>query len=188
MPIPEKTLYVADRRAWRAWLAENYDKEKEVWLIFPKKASGKPRIPYNDAVEEALCFGWIDSRVKRIDEYSYAQRFSPRKPNSKYSQANKERLRELVRLGKVLPSVQATLGDALTEEFSVPADILEAVKANKAAWENFQNFSPEYKRIRIAFIEGARSRPAEFKKRLRYFIEMTEKNKQFGFGGIEKYY
>ena len=111
MPIAEKTIYVTDRNAWRTWLEENYDKEKEVWLIFPKKASGKPRIPYNDAVEEALCFGWIDSRVKRIDENSYAQRFTPRNPKSTYSQANIERLRELVRLGKVLPSVQATLGD-----------------------------------------------------------------------------
>jgi uncharacterized protein YdeI (YjbR/CyaY-like superfamily) len=186
--LTEKLLYVAERNAWRAWLAEHYDKEKEVWLIYPKKASGKPRIPYNDAVEEALCFGWIDSRVKRIDENSYAQRFSPRNPKSKYSQANKERLRALVRRGMVLPEVQATLGKVLTEKFTAPQDILKEIKANKKTWENFQKFSPEYKRIRIAFIEGARNRPAEFKKRLKYFIEMTEKNKQFGFGGIEKYY
>ena len=186
--IAEKTIYVTDRNAWRSWLAEHYDNEKEVWLLFQKKASGKQRIPYNDAVEEALCFGWIDSRVKRIDENSYAQRFSPRKPKSKYSQANIERLRELVRRGMVLPSLQATLGVVLNEEFSIPLDILRDIKTNKAAWENFQKFSPEYKRIRIAFIEGARKRPAEFNKRLRYFIEMTEKNKQFGFGGIEKYY
>ncbi|MBN1245410.1 YdeI/OmpD-associated family protein [Candidatus Bathyarchaeota archaeon] len=188
MSLNEKLLYVTDRNAWRAWLAEHYGKEKEVWLVFPKKASGEPRIPYNDAVEEALCFGWIDSKAKRVDENSYAQRFSPRKPNSKYSQANKERLKELVRLGKVLPSVQATLGEILNEEFTIPSDILEEIKANKAAWANFQKFSPAYKRIRIAFIEGARNRPAEFRKRLKYFVEMTEKNKQFGFGGIEKYY
>ena len=188
MPITGKTLYVTDRSEWRTWLAENYDKEKEVWLIFPKKASGKPRIPYNDAVEEALCFGWIDSRVTRLDDSALAQRFSPRNPKSTYSQANKERLRELVRLGKVLPSVQSSLGDVLTEEFAVSEDILSAIKSNKVAWENFQKFSPEYKRIRVAFIEGARNRPAEFRKRLKYFIEMTEKNKPFGFGGIEKYY
>jgi uncharacterized protein YdeI (YjbR/CyaY-like superfamily) len=159
MPITGKTLYVAERSAWRAWLAENYDKEKEVWLIFPKKASGKPRIAYNDAVEEALCFGWIDSRVRRIDDSAYAQRFSPRNPKSKYSQANKERLRELIRRGMILPSVQATLGDILNEEFTIPADILKEIKANKQAWANFQNFSPEYKRIRVAFIEGARTDP-----------------------------
>ena len=188
IPVTEKMLYITDRKAWRAWLSENHAKEKEVWLIYPKKASGKLRIPYNDAVEEALCFGWIDSKVKRVDENSYAQRFSPRNPKSKYSQANKERLRHLVSLGLVLPTVQATLGEALSEEFAIPQDILKEIKTNKVAWENFQNFSPAYQRIRIAFIEGARKRPAEFNKRLKYFIKMTEKNKQFGFGGIEKYF
>jgi uncharacterized protein YdeI (YjbR/CyaY-like superfamily) len=159
-----------------------------VWLIFPKKASGKPRIVYNDAVEEALCFGWIDSKVKTIDENAYAQRFSPRNPKSTYSQANKERLRALVRQGLVLPEVEATLTDVLGEEFTIPQEILNAIKANKVVWANFQKFLPAYQRIRIAFIEGARNLPAEFEKRLNYFIEMKEKNKQFGFGGIEKYY
>jgi uncharacterized protein YdeI (YjbR/CyaY-like superfamily) len=88
----------------------------------------------------------------------------------------------------VLPAVQAALGKLLTEEFTIPLDILKEIKTNKAARANFQKFSPAYQRIRIAFIEGARKRPVEFNKRLRYFIKMTEKNKQFGFGGIEKYY
>jgi len=183
-----KTLYLTDREAWRTWLSENYDKEKEIWLIYPKKASGKPRIPYNDAVEEALCFGWIDSTAKRIDETKYAQRFTPRTPKSHYSEANKQRLRELIKLGKVIPSVKEKLANILSEEYVVSPDILDRIKANKQALENFQTLSPDYKRIRIAFIEGARNRPAEFEKRLRYFIKMTEKNKQFGFGGIEKYY
>jgi uncharacterized protein YdeI (YjbR/CyaY-like superfamily) len=183
-----KTIYFADREAWRTWLAEHHDKEKEIWLIYPKKASGKPRILYNDAVEEALCFGWIDSTVKRIDEASYAQRFSPRNPKSKFSEANKQRLRELVERGMVIPSVKAALADILNEEFVVPSDILQEIKTNKEAWSNFQRFSPAYKRVRIAFIEGARNRPEEFKKRLNYFLRMTEKNKQFGFGGIEKHY
>ncbi len=183
-----KTLYLDTRRAWRAWLAENYDKEKEIWLIYPKKASGKPRILYNDAVEEALCFGWIDSTAKRIDDNSYAQRFSPRNPKSKYSEANKQRLRELVKQCKVIPSVKATLAGILEEEFIVAADLLQEIQASEKAWNNFRKYSPEYKRIRIAFIEGARSRPEEFKKRLNYFVKMTEKNSQFGFGGIEKHY
>ncbi len=183
-----KTVYFPDRKAWRQWLSEHYDKEKEVWLVYPKKASGKPRILYNDAVEESLCFGWIDSTAKRIDENSYAQRFSPRNPKTPYSEANKQRLRKLVQEGKVIPSVEATLKGILEEEFVLPSDILAAIKANKAAWVNFQEFSLEYKRIRVGYIEGARNRPDEFSKRLNHFVEVTAKNRQFGFGGIEKHY
>jgi uncharacterized protein YdeI (YjbR/CyaY-like superfamily) len=183
-----KTVYFSDRKKWREWLSENYDKEKEIWLIYPKKASGKPRILYNDAVEEALSFGWIDSTAKRIDENNYAQRFTPRNPKTPYSESNKQRLRTLVKQGKVIPSVKAAIEDFLEEEYVAAPDILEAIKANKAAWENFQKFSPEYKRIRLAYIEGARNRPEEFKKRLNNFVKMNEKNKQFGFGGIEKHY
>ena len=187
-PIERKLLYVADRKAWRDWLQQHYKSESEVWLVYHKKHSGKPRIPYNDAVEEALCFGWIDSIVKSVDADRFAQRFSVRNPKTPYSQANKERLRELVRQGKVVEEVAATLGDLAEEPFEIPPDILEAIRANEKAWQNFQTFSESYMRIRIAFIDGARKRPQEFQKRLRYFIVMTEKSRQFGFGGIEKYY
>lgn len=183
-----KTLHVTDRKAWRKWLRENYKKAKEIWLVYHKKETGKPRIEYNDAVEEALCFGWIDSTHKTLDKERTAQRFSPRKPNSKYSPANKERLRKLLRRRKVIKEVRETLGDILEEKFEIPDDILKAIKANKDAWKNFRKFSDSYKRIRIGFIEGARKRPAEFQKRLRYFIKMSAKNKQYGFGGIEKHF
>jgi len=183
-----KTLRVTNSMEWRKWLRQNYKTEKEIWLVYYKKETGKPRIKYNDAVEEALCFGWIDSIVKKLDEERTVQRFSPRKPNAKYSQANKERLRSLVEQGKVTKEVLDSLGDVLTEKFEIPPDILKAIQANKEAWKNFQKFSDSYKRIRIAFIDGARKRPEEFQKRLRYFIGMTEKNKMFGFGGIEKHY
>ena len=181
-------LRITTRKKWRAWLKKNYKTQKEIWLVYPGKATGKPRIEYNDAVEEALCFGWIDSTVKKVDEKHTAQRFSPRKPKAKYSQANIERLRALVAKKKVVREVAGTLVDILDKEFVFPPDILKAIKANKTAWKNFQKFSEPYKRIRIAFIHGARQRPEEFKKRLRHFIEMTEKNKMFGFGGIEKHY
>ncbi len=183
-----KTLHLTDRKKWRAWLREHYKTEKEIWLVYYKKATGKPRIEYNDAVEEALCFGWIDSIVKSLDKDRSAQRFSPRKPKSKYSPANQERLRKLLKQRKVIKEVRDTLGDLSEEQFKVPDDILKEIKANKEAWKHFQIFSDAYKRIRIGFIDGARKRPEEFKKRLRYFIKMTEKNKQYGFGGIEKHY
>jgi uncharacterized protein YdeI (YjbR/CyaY-like superfamily) len=183
-----KTFYAYDKNTWRRWLEANFDKEKEIWLIYPSKKSGKPRIPYNDAVEEALCFGWIDSNVKRLNGYSSAQRFSPRKPDSEYSQANKERLTWLLKKGKIHPSMQEPVKRALKKEFTSPPDILDAIKENRKAWENFRSFSPAYQRIRIAYIEGARNRPDEFKRRLNSLIKKSEQNKQVGFGGIEKYY
>jgi uncharacterized protein YdeI (YjbR/CyaY-like superfamily) len=183
-----KMLPVTNREEWRAWLKKHYKTEKEIWLVYYRKHTGRPRLSYNEAVEEALCFGWIDSTVKSIDENKFAQRFSPRNPKSPYSQANRERLRALAKLGKIMDEVRTTMGDLGEEEFEIPADILEAIKASKEAWKNLKRFSQSYNRIRIAFIAAARNRPKEFEKRLRYFIRMTEKNKQFGFGGIEKYY
>ncbi len=184
----KQTFYAATRTEWRKWLKKNYKIEKEIWLVYYKKTSGKPRIEYNDAVEVALCFGWIDSTAKKIDEERFAQKFSRRNPKTGYSQANKERLGKLIAEGKIMNDVLATLGDISSKQFEIPKDILETIKADKEAWKNFQKFSETYKRIRIAFIDGARNRPKEFQKRLNYFIKMTEKNKQFGFGGIDKYY
>ena len=183
-----KTLHVTDRKDWRKWLREHYKQEKEIWLVYYKKETGKPRIEYNDAVEEALCFGWIDSTFKSLDKDRNAQRFSPRKPKSEYSPANRERLRKLAKQRKIIKEVRQSLGNILNEKFEIPADILKALKANKEAWKNFQAFSDSYKRIRIGFIEGARNRPQEFQKRLRYFIKMTEKNTLYGFGGIDKHF
>ena len=183
-----QTLYVTSRKDWRNWLKKHHNTAPEIWLIYPKKETGQPRIEYNDAVEEALCFGWIDSIVKKLDDTHTVQRFSPRKPKASYSQANIERLRALVAKKKVIKEVEESLGDLLTREFVIPPDILKAIQADKQAWKNFKSFSDSYKRIRIAFIDGARKRPDEFKKRLKHFIEMTRQNKLFGFGGIEKHF
>ena len=182
-----KTLYVVDRNGWRAWLAKNHSKETEIWLIYYKKASGKPRIPYNDAVEEALCFGWIDSIVKKIDEEKFAQRFSPRRPGSGLSQANKERIRKLIiekRMKKAgLAAVSHAYDPGLDHDgFTVPEDILKVIRKNPDAWKHFQNLPGSYMRIRIAYIEGRRRHGEEaFRKSLENFIRMTAKNKRFGF-------
>ena len=183
-----QTLYVNNRKDWRNWLRQHYLTEKEIWLVYPHKDTGQPRIPYNDAVEEALCFGWIDSTVKNFDENNYAQRFSPRNSKSRYSQSNIERLRRLLEQRKVVKSVRLTLGGLFNEKFEIQDDILRTIQANPQAWKNFQKFGETYQRIRIAYIEGARHRPNEFKKRLAYFMKKTEENRQIGFGGIQKYY
>ena len=182
-----KTFYTPNRRTWRQWLKKHSRSEKEVWLIYYRKESGKARIAYNDAVEEALCFGWIDSIVKSCDAERIVQKFSPRKRNSPYSQTNKERLQRLIRRRQVSKDVLVSVGDIATEGFTIPDDILRVLKANRKAWANFQNYSGSYQRIRIAYIDSARNRPGEFEKRLKHFLDMTAKGKQFGFG-IETYF
>jgi uncharacterized protein YdeI (YjbR/CyaY-like superfamily) len=181
------TLYVTDRESWRTWLMEHAKTEKEIWLIYYRKHTGRARIAYNDAVEEALCFGWIDSTAKKLDEECFVQKFSPRRPRSGYSQTNKERLRRLIEQGKVMDEVLDAVKDVLAAPFEIPPDILEALQASEQAWQNFQHYSGSYQRIRVAFVETARDRAGEFDKRLKHLIAMTEKDKQFGFG-IETYY
>ena len=181
------TLYVTNQDDWRVWLEKNYQTENEIWLVYYRRQTGKPRIPYNDAVEEALCFGWIDSINKNLDEERNAQRFSPRKPNSEYSQTNKERLKRLIKQGKVIPAVQDSLAGIGLDKFEYPPDIMKALRENPRALENYQKYSGAYQRIRIAYIDKGRKRPGEFEKRLKYFIRKTEQDIQYGFG-IENYY
>jgi uncharacterized protein YdeI (YjbR/CyaY-like superfamily) len=180
-------LYVSNRQEWRQWLAEYYQSADEIWLIYPRKRSGKPRIPYNDAVEEALCFGWIDSITKSIDNNNYSQRFTPRKPRSTYSQTNRERLRRLIAQEQVMPEIVEEVQAVVDEPFVFPEDIKMALQANEKAWQNFQRYSGSYQRIRIAYVDTARKRRGEFEKRLANLIEKTEQDKQFGFG-IETYF
>jgi uncharacterized protein YdeI (YjbR/CyaY-like superfamily) len=186
---PKSLLYATRRSEWRAWLRRHHGSAKEVWLVFNKKHTGRPRVFYNDAVEEALAFGWIDSTVRKVDEDRYAQRFTPRRTGSPYSQANRERLRAMARQGKVAKVVLANLGDIIAvEELRIAPDIIESLKADQAAWKNFRAFSESYRRIRIGYVEDARGRPDEFAKRLRHFVTMTKKNRLIGYGGIDKHY
>ena len=187
---PGDTLYVPNRGAWREWLKENHDMRNDIWLIYPKKHTGRPRIPYADAVEEALCFGWIDSTAKGIDEDTFAQRFSRRKRKGVFSQANIERVRRLIRLVKMTPAGLAVIGnpEALEpgKKLVIAPDILGALREDPQVWANFQKFPEIYKRIRIAYIEGGRRHGEEaFQRRLRNFVRKTEANRQFGFGGVQ---
>ena len=180
-------LYVPNRTAWRTWLTENHRTAEEIWLVYFNKDSGKPRIPYHHAVEEALCFGWIDSIIKNVDEDRFAQRFTPRNPKSGYSQINKERLKRLIARDQVIPDILPTVSDIVNEPYEFPADIMKELRANKKAWHNFQRYSDAYQRIRIAYIDTARTRPDIYRRRLKNFIEKTEQDKQFG-NGIEDFY
>jgi len=177
------------RAEWREWLHENYDRSDGIWFVFPLKSSGETAVSYNDAVEEALCFGWIDSTIRSFDKDHKIQRFSPRRPRSTYSQSNKERLKWLSDNGLIHATVMDSVSKVLSEEFIFPADILEAVGSDATVRKNFQQFSDPYKRIRVAYIDAARIRPDEFRKRLNNFIEKTRKGELVrGYGGIDKYY
>ncbi len=179
-----KTFYAAGREAWHAWLARNHAREKEIWLVYYRKSSGKPRIPYNDAVDEALCFGWIDSTVKKVDGEKFAQRFTPRRRGSRLSQLNKERIRKLVSEGRMTKAGLGAVSHAFRadDEFVFPKRILAAIRKDRKAWENFQKLPESYKRIRVAYIEGRRRQGEDvFRSSLLHFIKMTAKGKRFGF-------
>lgn len=136
-----------------------------------------------------MCFGWIDSTIKKLDKDSTAQRFSPRRKGSQLSELNKVRVRKLISLGKMTPAgllsidrhIQLKEGK-ITEyrPFEMPADIVALMKQDPEIWNNFSGFPDDYKQVRIAYIDHARIRPEEFTRRLNYFLKMTKKNKMFG--------
>lgn len=189
MTTKNEIKYFENREDWRQWLTDNFDTANELWFVFPLKSSGKKSILYNDAVEEALCFDWIDSTIKSFDKEFKIQRFTPRKSKSTYSQANKERLKWLLDNKMIHPKFEDKIQNVLSEPFVFPNDIIDKLKEDEIVWKNYQQFSNSYKRIRIAYIEAARMRLEEFEKRLKHFISKTKENKKIaGFGGIEKYY
>ena len=160
-------FYTSERSVWRSWLAEHFEIENEIWFVFPMEESGDKSLSYNDAVEEALCFGWIDSTIKHIDPTHRAQRFTPRKKGSSYSRPNIERLIWLDERGMLHPSIRDDVLPIIRASYVFPNDILDAIKAEALVWENYKKLSESYKRIRIAYIDAARKRPDEFKNALR---------------------
>jgi len=187
-----KTLYVSDREAWHAWLEEHADTESEIWLIYYKKGSDKPRIPYEDAVEEALCFGWIDSLIQRIDDEKYAQKFTPRKAGSKWSELNKWRVAKLNRAGRMKPAGMAvvdfnvevvpiekpkTRGEKPMPE--LPPSIEKVLMEDETAWSNFNKLAPSHRRMYIGWIMDAKKEETQL-KRARETLEMLKQNKKLG--------
>jgi len=176
-----QTSRVTTRKAWRAWLEKNHARKKEIWLVYAKRKSGKARVPYSDAVEEALCFGWIDGTVKSIDENHFAQRFSPRRSaRSQLSETNKERVRRLIRAGLMTPAGMEKIRGRMSEKFRLPSDIVRELKRDPKVWKNFQRFPKWYQRIRVGWLDMSRHRPELFRSRLRYFLKMTAQNKRYG--------
>ncbi len=182
-------LFCKDRRQWRNWLSEHFETSDEVWFVFPTAGSGEPGVSYNDAVEEALCFGWIDGRAGTLGETYQLRRFTPRRNGSRYSQPNIERLIWLDERGMIHPKIRPSVLPVIRAPFVFPDDITEALRQDETVWRNYLSFTDSYRRIRVAYIDAARKRPEEFERRLRNFIRKTGENKLIaGYGGIDKYY
>jgi uncharacterized protein YdeI (YjbR/CyaY-like superfamily) len=176
-----RKLRVTTRKAWRAWLEKNHARKKEIWLVYATKKSGKGRVPYSDAVEEALCFGWIDGVMKSIDENYFAQRFSPRRSRkSQLSETNKERVRRMIRAGLMTPAGMEKISGRMSEKFVLPPDIVRELKRDPKVWKNFQRFPKWYQRVRVGWLDMSRNNVEIFQARLRYFLKMTAQNKRYG--------
>ncbi len=172
------TIKPKNRTQWREWLRENHQKLTEIWLLLDDRTE-EPTVLYLDAVEEAICFGWIDGIQKRYSTHELAQRFTPRKRRSNWTELNKERARRLIRLELMTEAGSATLPD-LDVKLIVAEDILAALKNKPAALAHFLEFPDLYVRVRIGYIEEMRKNPIEFDRRLQNFVNKTADNKIFG--------
>jgi len=183
MQISE-TLYLTDRVKWRRWLKKNHKLKKEIWLVYYKKRSGQPRIPYDHAVEEALCFGWIDTTVQRIDEDRYAQKFTPRRPNSKWSETNIRRVKKMIRARKMTRAglvvfdkadKNMEIAEKSKSRLLIPPDLKKALSGDSAAEKNFAKFAPGYRRDYVNWIKAAK-REETRQRRIAAVVERAASN------------
>jgi uncharacterized protein YdeI (YjbR/CyaY-like superfamily) len=157
-----KTVDARSREQWREWLATHHDTESEVWLIFQKRHTGLPSVAYDDAVDEALCVGWIDSLIKRLDDDRYARKFTPRKPDSRWSTANRKRYAQLKASRRLTPAgVKRAPTDRSYDaprppSSKVPQYIQRALKGRPAAWKSFERLAPSHRRRYVAWIDSAK--------------------------------
>ncbi|MFB3924222.1 MAG: YdeI family protein [Terriglobia bacterium] len=178
-----RTLSVKDRGKWRAWLERNAATETEIWLVQYRKGTGPPQVPYADAVEEAICFGWIDGKIRKLDALRFAQRFTPRKPNSNWSPTNIERARRMIREGK-MTAAGLMVFDPRNRTPPLPAKLPAALKTefqkHRTAWENFQRFTPSYQRMTIGWVASAKKEETRL-RRLRQLIAHSAANQRIEF-------
>jgi len=185
-----KQVYAANRAEWREWLANNHRKESGIWLVFYKKHTGRPSLEYNAAVEEALCFGWIDSIIKRLDEDRYVRKFTPRKANSRWSELNKKRVKELISKGLMtkfgLKKISLSKESGLWEKhdrpqipFEIPKELKKALLKNRKANEFFSVLAPTYQKQFIGWIAVAKRQETK-DRRVKESITLLEQSKKLG--------
>lgn len=184
---PENSTHPLDRAAWRAWLQVNHTRKAGVWMISYKKAAGKPTLTYDEAVEEALCFGWVDSKGGKLDEQRTMLWFAPRRPGSGWSKPNKERIEKLLEAGLMaaagLAKVEAAKLDGswntldAVEALEIPADLDRALAVYPTARQNFEAFPRSVKRGILEWISTAK-KPETRARRVEETARLAAENKR----------
>ena len=185
-----KHVYVKTREEWRDWLSQNHHRNTGIWLVFYKKHTGKPSLEYEAAVEEALCFGWIDSIIKKIDEDRYVRKLTPRKPKSRWSELNKKRIRKLETQGFMTKAGMARVSEAKESglwdktggpsiSFAVPLELARALDANAKAKRFFDQLAPSYQKQVIGWIAVAKRQETK-DRRVRESIARLERGEKLG--------
>jgi uncharacterized protein YdeI (YjbR/CyaY-like superfamily) len=192
MKQPRELQSFIDRDTWRAWLAQNHATAKEICLIFYKRHTGKPGLTYVEALEEALCFGWIDGIVRRIDDQQHTIRFSPRRKNSIWSQQNKKRVGRLIQEGRMTEAGLAKVKEAkangqwaktaVREDTTlVPPKLTAALAENAEARRSFEKLAPCYRKQFLYWI-GSAKRDETRQKRVTEAVRLLACNKRLGMG------
>lgn len=176
-----------NREIWRRWLEKNGDSEKGIWMIFYKKHTGVRNVSYDEAVEEAICFGWIDSVVKRVDDQTYIQKFTPRNPKSKWSAINVKRAKKMIDENKMTESALENFNNSMEEGLvnkkkridKIPEFILNRIKKESTALKNFDNLTTKQKMNFAHWILDAKKEETRL-RRLEKAIDMLKQNKKLG--------
>lgn len=178
---PKNLLNAKNRDELRVWLEKYHKSKKECWVVVKR---GRPKNDgtfwYIDAVEEAMCFGWIDSTTKKLADGVTAQKLAPRRKGSLWSELNKERCRRMEKLGRMTDAGRAMLPDMSPAGFVIDDDILQALKADNVVWKNFCAFPALYQRVRIDTIQIKKKQPQLFQNRLQRLIDNTKKGAMYG--------
>jgi uncharacterized protein YdeI (YjbR/CyaY-like superfamily) len=183
-------VYVDSRGRWRKWLEKNHNRSDGIWLVFYKKHSGKPTLEYDDAVEEALCFGWIDSTIKKIDDEKFVRKFTPRKPGSNWSELNKKRVGILIKQALMTDAGLVRIKDAKKSgewdkpdrpgiSLEIPPELKRALAKNKKAKAFFDQLAPSYQKQYLGWVLIAK-RPETRARRVAESIALLEKGKKLG--------
>jgi uncharacterized protein YdeI (YjbR/CyaY-like superfamily) len=183
---PIETLDVRTRAAWHAWLKKHHRSATEIWLVFHKQHTGTPCIDYEDSIEEALCFGWVDSLVRRLDAARFARKFTPRKPDSAWSVINRRRYASLKKRGLLqeagranAPGAKVAAAPARRRWATVPQYMETALRANGAAWRNFEQLAKGYRRKYVGWVDSAKREETK-RRRLREAVALLAKGQKLG--------